>query len=321
MPTKQAYLAIIALTLLVSICFSPLVFSEKPAASAQTPPLITPLQTLEPENISVNLLTPINDANLGDNFNVSFTFEPKINGTDKFYGAELILNGTVVAASNQTALKPYEINTIYYVFSENSTCTWNIGLRNSTNTVYALNDYALTIEIPKPIGIAVSLKAPDNGTTVTNSLNCSFVFVPTIFGSDHFTSASLVINGIEYATNQTKLIADENNTIYFKFNNNGTYNWNIRLQNDTNTVSAPSNYNFTVSVYVAPEATSTPAPTATSTPVPTAAPTNTESPPTPTPAPDNESLSTWAIVIIIVLVISVLLVVVLIMLRRRQSQI
>ncbi len=321
MTTKQVYLTIIALTLLISVFCVPLVPTEKPVVTATATNPISPLQASEPENISVSLLTPTNAATIDDSFNVSFTFEPKINGTDKFFGAELVLNGTIVAASNQTALMPYEDNIIYYVFSENSTCTWNIGLRNSTNIVYAPDDFTLTVEYPEPIGIAVTLIAPDNGTKITNDFNVSFVFVPTAFGGDTFEGAELLINGTKITYNQTAIIADENNTIYHKLNYNGTYNWNIRLYNtSTNYVAAADNYNFTLAVYVAPTATPTPAPTATPTPAPTSTPTHT---PTPTPTPtttDDALLTTLTIVIIIVVVVAGVLAAVLVLLRRRQTQ-
>ena len=319
MITKQVHFTIIALTLLVSLCFVPFVINDKPAATAQAISPISTLQVQDPENISVSLFTPINGETIDDDFNVSFTFEPKINGTDKFFGADLIINGSI-AASNHTALKPYESNTLYYKFSENSTCTWNIGLRNSTNTVYAPDDYSLTVEIPNPVGVAVSLKSPDNGTTVTNDFNCSFVYVPTAIGGDSFEGATLIINGVLADYNQSAITADEENTISYKFSSNGTYNWNIRLYNtSTNYVVSEDSYNFTVAVYVAPTSTPTPVPTATPTPTPTPTSIPTHAPtPTPTPSADNDLLTTLTIVIIIVIVISVVLVAVLILLRRRQ---
>ena len=320
MKLRQVYLTIIALTLLVSVCFVPLVTNESPSATAQTTNLISPLQTQEPENISISLLTPTNAATIDDDFNISFTFEPKINGTEnKFYGADLMINGSI-AASNNTALKPYESNTIYYKFSENSTCTWNIGLRNSTNTVYAPDDYSLIVELPSSIGVTVTLKTPDNGTKITDDFNCSFVYVPTVIGEDIFYGAMLVINGVAVASNQTDIKADEDNTIAYNFNSNGTYNWNIRLYNtSTNYVLAEDNYNFTIAVYVAPTATPTPTPTATPTSAPTATPTQAPTP-TSTPTANNDLLTTLTIVIIIVIVISGVLVAVLILLRRRQPQ-
>ncbi len=319
MITKQAYLAIIALTLLFSICCAPFVASANSSSTSQSTTAISPLQTSGDsfENISVSLSTPIHNDTITEDFNCSFTYVPSINGTDQLYGASLIVNGSVVA-SNQTALVPYENNTIAYKFSENGTYLWNIRLQNSTSIVAAPNDYNLTVAIRSPDSIAVSLKAPDNGTTVSNDFNCTFTYVPTLSGTTKFYGASLVVNNTIVAYNQTAIIAGENNTINYKFSSNGTYNWNIRLQNDTNTVTAPSNYNFTVSVYVAPTATPTPAVTQTPTPIPTATTTATPTA-TPTSSPDDTAFTTWLIVIIIVFVISGVLVAVLLLLRRRQQ--
>jgi hypothetical protein len=317
MTNKQAYLAIIALTLLVSVCFVPLVLGVASSASPQSTNPISPLQTSDPvfENISVSLSTPVFNDTIVNDFNVSFTYVPSINGSDKFYGASLIVNGSIVA-TNQTALTAYQNNTISYIFSSNGTSNWNIRLENSTNSVFAPSDYNVTLAVAPPNSIAVALKAPDNGTTVKNDFNCSFIFVPTLSGTDKFYSAALVVNGTSYGGNQTVISNGVNNTIYYKFTANGTYNWNIRLQNSTHTVTAPSNYNFTVAVYVAPEPT--PTPVATPTPTPSPIPATPTATPTPTPAPDNSSLTTWAIVIIIVFVISAVLAIVLILLRRRH---
>ncbi len=318
MTNKEAYLAIIALTLLVSICFVPLVSSQDSTKASQATAQISPLQSGGDsfENISVSLTTPLHNATITDDFNVSFTYIPAINGTDKFYGASLVVNGSVVA-SNQTAITAYQNNTISYKFAENGTATWNIRLQNSTHTVTAPEDRNLTLSVYPSNFIAVTLKSPDNGTTISNDFNCSFVYYPTISGTDKFFGASLIVNGTLVASNTTAVTANTNNTIYYKFSQNGTYSWNIRLQNSTNNVSAPSDYNFTVAVYVAPTATPTPAPTATPTPAPTAHPATAT--PTPTPEPDNSVLSMWAIIIIVVFVICGVLVAVLVLLRRKSS--
>jgi len=313
MTIKQAYLALIALTLLFSVCFVSFSNIDAPSASAQETNTISPFQETEPDNISVSLLSPAHNATISSGYNCSFIFVPAINGTDHFLGASLVVNGSVVT-TNQTAITAYQNNTIYYKFPSNGTYTWNIGIQNTTNVVWAPADFNLTVAVPDKI--AVNLLSPANATTVKDDFNCSFVFVPTVDGTDKFTKATLLVNGSEVATNQTAIVAGQNNTIYYKFANNGTYYWNIRLQSESFTVTAPSNYNFTVAVYVAPSPTATPTVTPTPTVEPTATPTPT---PSPTPVP-TEPISTWLILIIAVVVICVILAVVLVMLRRPKKQ-
>jgi hypothetical protein len=172
--------------------------------------------------------------------------------------------------------------------------------------------------------MSVTLIGPAHNSTITSNQNVSFVFLPIINGTDKFYSAALVVNGTSYGGNQTAISNAVNNTIYYKFSENGTYYWNIRLVNSTTVVWAPTDFNFTLKVHIEPEATPTPAPTQipTPTPTPTQTPTPTVAPtatPTPTPAPDNSSLSIWAIIIIIVFIISGVLAVVLVLLRRRHT--
>jgi cell division septation protein DedD len=98
------------------------------------------------------------------------------------------------------------------------------------------------------------------------------------------------------------------NTIDYVFTQNGTYFWNIRLENQTGSVMATAAFNLTVAVHV-PDATATPSPSPT--PAPTAEPTAipTVSPtiaPTPTPSPTPEpepAIDTWTVVIIAVIAI------------------
>jgi hypothetical protein len=154
--------------------------------------------------MSVTLLAPVHNATIDTNSNVSFTFVPAINGTDIFWGASLVVNGSI-KASNQSAIVPYQNNTIYYDFgaSPNGTYTWNIRLQNTTMTVMAPTDNNLTIGIPEVnTGTAVKLIAPANSTTVTGSRNVSFVFVPLRNGTNNqFYKASLVVDGNTVATN------------------------------------------------------------------------------------------------------------------------
>ncbi|MGD6853389.1 MAG: hypothetical protein ACQCN6_15120 [Candidatus Bathyarchaeia archaeon] len=314
MTIKQAYLAIIALSLLVSICSVPLAQSDESSSSPEPTITISPFQATEEfENISVSILSPVHNTTITDDLNCSFIYKPAINGTGNFLGASLMVNGSIVA-TNQTALTPYANNAISYKFPSNGTYVWNIGVQNISNVVWAAEDFNLTVGVPDQI--AVSLKSPSNGAKITDDFNCSFVFVPSVNGTDKFTKASLIINGSTVASNQTAIIADQNNTIYYKFASNGTYNWNIQLQSESFTVTAPSNNNFTVSVYVAPTATPTPTPTAVPTATPTAVPTATATP-TPTPAPLLAD-TTWLLVIIAALLIIAIIIAVLLILKRRK---
>jgi hypothetical protein len=318
MTTKQACLALIALTLLVSICSVPYVFGDNFSVTSETTETVSPFQAdLLDSNLTVALSTPAFNASITNDFNTSFTFVPTYNGTGQLFGADLRVNGTSVA-SNSTALVANQTNTIYYKFPSNGTYFWNVRVQDDAYVISAPNDFNLSVAVPNPSGISVSLVAPANASTVTDKFNVSFVFVPTEFGNDKLLTAALWINGTAVSNNQTTLVAGQNNTIYYTLSSNASYYWNIKLQNTSAVVvSAPSNFNFTASVYVAPTATPTPAPTATPTPspVPTAPPT---AAPTPSPTPDNSAFTTWAIIIIVVFVISGVLVVVLIILRRRN---
>ncbi|MFA5572190.1 MAG: hypothetical protein WDA42_03710 [Candidatus Bathyarchaeia archaeon] len=149
MNNKQVYLAFTVFTLLVCSCLVPIVTSEE----SPTP---TPTETPEPtptpivyENISVTLKKPIHNETITDNQNVSFVFEPCINGTDKFYRADLIVNGSIVA-SNETTLTAFTDNTINYKLPVNGTYNWNIRLENSSKIVMAETDFNLTVAIYEP---------------------------------------------------------------------------------------------------------------------------------------------------------------------------
>lgn len=317
MKNIKAYLGLAVFMLIISSCFVPTVYSESQATSQQTN-TITPFQESF-ENMSISLLAPNNAATIDSNFNVSFVYRPEINGTDVLSGASLVINGSIVA-SNQTAIIPYANNTIYYKFNANGTYVWNIRLSNSSNIIPAPEAFTLAIAIPEDTSIAVALKSPANDVTVKNSFNVSFVFVPSINGvNNQFYGASLYVNGTKAETNQTAIIAGENNTIYLEFTKNGTYTWNIKLDNETNSVSAPSDYNFTLAVHTSPSATATPtpSPTPTTTPTtrPTATPTRTATP-TPTP-PAEAGLDLWTLVIVAVIVFSIVLIVTIILLKRR----
>jgi uncharacterized protein YegP (UPF0339 family) len=315
MKYKQSYLGLAVFMLIISSCLVPTVVSQSNPANPQQTNTIVPLQESF-QNMSVVLKGPAFNTTIDQDFNVSFTYEPQINGTDIFYRADLVVNGSIVG-TNQTAITSYQNNTIYYKFDANGTYIWNIRLQNSTTIITAPEAYNLTVAIPQSTLLSVKLKSPSNDATITNKFNVSFIFVPSINGTDKFYKASLWVNGTIVATNSTAIVADADNTIYYEFYDNGTYRWNIRLENSTHTITAASNYNFTLSVHEA-------SPTATPTPTPTPAPTVTASPtprpptatPSPTPAPEI-SLDLWTLIIIAVIVFSVVLIITIFLLRRR----
>lgn len=325
MNNKKAHMGLAVFMLIIASCFVPSVLSENSSAPIQTNS-VTPFAAGEPENMSVTLLAPVLNATISTSSNVSFTFVPAINGTDIFWGASLVVNGSI-KASNQSAIVPYQNNTIYYDFgaTPNGTYTWNIRLQNTTITVMAPTDNNLTIGIPEAnTGIAVKLVAPANDATIkTTSNNVSFVFVPAKNGTNNqFYKATLVVNGsiISSATNQTALTPDVNNTIYYELTPNATYRWNVRLENATHTVTAEANNNFTFTQVTTPSATATPTPTPAPTAQPTAIPTATPhatATPTPTPEPGLGS-DLWTLIIVAVIVFSVVLIVTIFLLRRRQ---
>jgi hypothetical protein len=177
---------------------------------------------------------------------------------------------------------------------------------------------------PTPDVISLTLLAPVPNKSITDNLNVSFVYVPVLTGTSKYIGADLFINGSNQGGNQTAIQNGVNNTINYKFPQNGTYTWNIALRNTSDIVYAASDFNLTVSVYTpdptpTPTASPTPTPTPTSTPIPTPAPTLTPTAsPSPTPAITNDGFSAWLIVIIAVIVIAGVLVVTILFLRFRR---
>lgn len=176
-----------------------------------------------------------------------------------------------------------------------------------------------------PQTLTVALNAPFDGSIIT-TWNCNFSYVPTITGSDSFVIARLILNGTETtATNQTFIQNAVPNKITYTFASNGTYLWNVEVQNSTNSVVASANNTLTVSV--APEPTPTPTPTETPAPTPTPTPTPAPTPeptpspsPTPTPEPTAEPLviDGSMIVIIVLIVLAIVLAVVIVFLRNES---
>lgn len=162
MKSKRAYVAIIALALLVNACF----FAS------------TSSQTDDPQAISVALNTPIMDATRtaeDDNITVTFTFTPTIYGDDSLKLALLeitTLSGSVVdTVTNRTTLANNTASTIDYSFTKNGTYLWNVQLQNSTNFVYAAESFNLTVTLyalnPTPTPSPSPSPSPSLTPTVT----------------------------------------------------------------------------------------------------------------------------------------------------------
>ena len=174
-----------------------------------------------------------------------------------------------------------------------------------------------------PQTLAVTLYGPGDGSTIT-SYSLNFTYRPTITGNDTFVIAKLVINGsLTAAANQTAIINAASNQISYTFSSNGTYLWNVQVQNSTNTIV--SAVDFTVKVAVPPEPTPTPAPTPTAaptpTPTPTPAPTATPTPtppasPSPKPTPAKFTVDVWTILVIGLVILAVILAAVIVFLRK-----
>ncbi len=179
--------------------------------------------------------------------------------------------------------------------------------------------------INEPQSIQVTLNTPVTNATITDNFNVTFTFTPIISGNDTLKLALLKIDDkvITTATNKTNLVTNITNVIEYTFTQNGTYLWNIQLQNSTGFVYAAEPFNITISIYT-PEPTPTPSPTplpvtptpAPVTPSPTLMPTLT---PTPTPTPEFEpGIDTWTIVIIAVIAIIAIGAAVLLFLGRKK---
>jgi outer membrane protein assembly factor BamB len=120
--------------------------------------------------------------------------------------------------------------------------------------VGAMNGYVYAL-VPSPSygeSLSFSLDKPDNYSVKIDSFNCNFTYLPVLYGLDKFVSATLIIDGIVTSTtNQSAIVNNTVNGLMYSFPAvNGTHNWNVRLQNSTNSVTAASSYTFSLSVYV-----------------------------------------------------------------------
>jgi hypothetical protein len=175
--------------------------------------------------------------------------------------------------------------------------------------------------------LSVTLGNPANNTAKTDNFNVTFAYTPYIVGSDKYYGSSLVVNGSVVASNQTAITNNSENSITYSFASNGTYYWNIRVQNTTHIATAAEPRNITLAVVVPnPTVTPTPTPTATPTPTPLVTPTPTTAPtstptitPTPTPEPTGQGLDTWVLVAIAIVVIAVVGFIAIFIIRRRNQ--
>jgi hypothetical protein len=135
MRSKQVYLTLTILGLLISCFF------VQPALSDDPTPEPTPI----PQTLAVSLISPNNETKVTNSFNVSFTFKPTLSGSDNIEGADLFINGSKVG-ENQTAIANNQNNIIYYAFTSNGTSTWTVKVRNSTNVITA-DLFSITMEV------------------------------------------------------------------------------------------------------------------------------------------------------------------------------
>ncbi len=175
-----------------------------------------------------------------------------------------------------------------------------------------------------PQTLTVTLNIPADGSTLT-TFDCNFTYTPTLVGNNSLSGAKLIINGTDTVCQSSPQNATTNRIAY-TFTTNGTYLWNIKVQdNTTNDVVAATN--FTVTVAVPPAPTPAPSPTPTQTPTPTPTPTATPSPtpaptatpsPSPTPKPTAQPLAIdgWSILIVALIVLAIIFALVILLLWK-----
>jgi hypothetical protein len=174
--------------------------------------------------------------------------------------------------------------------------------------------------------LTVTLNTPSDGSVLT-SFDCNFTYTPTLLGNNSLSGAKLIINGTD-SVYQSFPQNSTTNRIACTFTANGTYLWNIKVQdNATNVVTAAANFTVTVAVPPAPTPTPiptpsptptvTPTPTPTPTPAPTATPTPTPSPsPTPKPTAQPIVIDSGSILIIALVVLAVIFALLIVILWR-----
>jgi hypothetical protein len=181
-----------------------------------------------------------------------------------------------------------------------------------------------------PQTLTVTLNTPADGSTLP-TFDFNFTYTPTLVGNNSLSGAKLIINGTDTVYQSSPQNATTNRIAY-TFIANGTYLWNIKVQdNATNVALAAANFTVTVAVPPAPTPTPAPSPTPTQTPTPTPTPTATLSPtptptatpsPSPTPKPTAQPLviDGWSILIAGLIVLAVIFALVIVLLWKAAHQ-
>ena len=116
---------------------------------------------------------------------------------------------------------------------------------------FLLNAFALSLVSSQDTGpqtLIVTLLTPADGSTIT-TYDCNFTYRPTITGNDNFVVAKLIVNGsVTASANQSAIINAASNRLSYTFGSNGTYVWNVQVQNSTNSVVSP--VSFTISIWL-----------------------------------------------------------------------
>jgi outer membrane biosynthesis protein TonB len=152
MKSKQTYLALLVLFLLLNGCFVALATSQDEASE---------------ETLTVALNTP-SDGSTINTFGCNFTYTPTVINAS-FLSATLFINGTATAATNQTAIENETSNRIEYTFTSNGTYLWNVLVQdNNTQSVTATTDFTLIVLVlPEPTPTPTPTPTPSPTPTPT----------------------------------------------------------------------------------------------------------------------------------------------------------
>ncbi|MCW3999561.1 MAG: hypothetical protein NWE93_04930 [Candidatus Bathyarchaeota archaeon] len=175
MKSKQVYLALLTLGLLIS-CFSvPQALSQSPTPTETPTPTPTPSPT--PVPLTVTLVSPEDHGLITSSFNVSFVFRPVKTTSGNFEDAILFINGSI-AAHNQTAISNNADNTIYYTFTSNGSSTWNVKVYETDHMETAASDFNVTLKVyvaPE----ATPTPTPSPSPTPTHTPTATPTYTPT----------------------------------------------------------------------------------------------------------------------------------------------
>jgi hypothetical protein len=187
---------------------------------------------------------------------------------------------------------------------------------------YVSLDFKATADVP-PEYLTVTLNAPANGTVLSPtytsdswSFDAEFSYIPTIYGSDIFQNASLIVNGtVVSVTNQTEIVNNTANFLYYRVSTNGVYIWNVQVCNSTMAVNSTDNLVLVMNTVVeTPTPTETPATPTPTMPISTSTPTPT---PTATAKPKSLAFDTLTVVVIVVVLAVVIGVTAYLLLKRK----